>query len=120
MKCPRCNKKIKKNDFACPNCGWYDETADDFSLNSTAIKSTKIQNVPPKRNYVREVSALAICAIFFSFIIPIVGFILGVVGHSTYYDERYKKYCKIAILISIACVFVPILLKYIISIFFLK
>ena len=118
MKCPRCNKKIKKNEFSCPNCGWYDQTADDFSLNSDAIKSTKIQYVPPKRKDIREISALAVCAIVFSFIIPIVGFILGVVGHSTYYDERYKKYCKIAIWISIAVVIIPVILKYVISIFF--
>lgn len=118
MRCPRCNKKIKKNEFACPNCGWYDETADDFTLNSDAIKSTKIQKIPTKRNNIREVSALAVCAIIFAFIIPIVGFILGVVGHSTYYDERYKRYCKTAILISIAVVMIPVILKYIISIIF--
>ena len=71
MYCKDCGKEISKNAKACPNCGCSYE--DDVSISHKA------------------------CAIGFSIIIPIIGFVLAVVG--LYRGD--KVCCRIALFLSI-------------------
>ena len=71
MYCKDCGKEISKNAKVCPNCGCRYE--DDVSISHKA------------------------CAIGFSIIIPIIGFVLAIIG--MYKGD--KVCCRIALFLSI-------------------
>lgn len=58
-------------------------------------------------------STLAICALIFAFIIPLVGFILGIVGINKYpKGSTYRAFCKVGIIWP--CVIVGLAILYVI------
>lgn len=89
MFCSKCGNEIDNEAMVCPKCG----CATANMVNMNAQKAAAAQT--------GETSTLATCATVFAILMPIVGFILGIVGCCKYKDEALKKKSISAIVISI-------------------
>lgn len=84
--CSKCGKELMDEAVICVNCGCA--VANEQTANPTAVQN-------------RESSSTANCALIFAFLCPIVGLIIGIVGLRKYKDQRLRKRCTTAIVISI-------------------
>lgn len=89
--CSKCGKEIMDEAVICVHCGCQ---VDGKQINTPA------QPVQPL-NDPSESGGLAIAAIIFSFLSPLIGFILGIVGYNKYKTPAYKGQCSAAMFISI-------------------
>lgn len=87
MFCSKCGNEIDNEALICPKCGCA-------TANMEAQKSTVSDVVSG------ETSTMATCAIVFAILIPIVGFILGIIGVVKYKTDAYKKRSIAAIILS--------------------
>ena len=85
--CTKCGKQIMDEAVICVHCGCKVEI-----ITTTATNAEHNSSEPPK---------LPTLALTFSFLVPVVGLILGIIGCSTISDAAYKKTCTNAIIISI-------------------
>jgi len=95
MYCTRCGAEVSPDAKFCPICGAKIENNEskeneyfDSSEKSSIDKSDKIETI-------------SILALVFSFVAPLVGLILGIVGSNKNYNKRNSQFCKVAIAISI-------------------
>lgn len=105
--CAKCGKELFDEAVVCPECG---------CATGEALHSGMTNNTSDKRG-LRESAGLANTSLAFAFLVPIVGFILGLIGVSTYKTKIYKGQSKAAIFISVAveivlCITVAVLIKY--------
>ena len=82
--CQKCGKELFDEAVICPNCGC-----------AVAAEAMKMQKAAT------ENGGLASAAMVFAFLMPLVGFVLGLIGSVKYTDEDYKKKSINAITISI-------------------
>jgi uncharacterized membrane protein YvbJ len=92
MFCSKCGNEISDQSVVCPNCG---------CATSNAVPTQQTQSTSAPVIEDGETKTLATCALVFSFLMPIVGLILGIIGTIKYKTESLKKQCIIAITISI-------------------
>jgi uncharacterized membrane protein YvbJ len=92
MFCPKCGNEISDQSVVCPKCGCP-------TSNEVPVQQQASTSAPMLEN--GEKKSLATCALVFSFLMPIVGLILGIIGTIKYKTEKLKKQCIIAIPISI-------------------
>ena len=85
--CSRCGKQINEEAAICIYCG----CAVEGSYGSRG----------------EERSGLSTCAVVFSILVPIVGFVLGIIGACIYRDKGLKAKCVTAIILSIC---IPIII----------
>ena len=90
--CSKCGKQIMDEAVICVHCG-----CQVASVNNTTSSSHSVNSV----GYPEESKTLSTCAIVFSFLIPILGFILGIIGACRYKTDTYKSTCVGAIFVSI-------------------
>lgn len=94
MFCQNCGNEINDNAVVCPKCGCPTENnSNNFSAAPAASNAPVIEN--------GEKRTLADCALVFSFLMPIVGLILGIIGTIKYRTAKLKNKCIAAIPISI-------------------
>lgn len=84
--CSKCGKELMDEAVICVNCGCA-------VVNEQTANQTAVQN--------RESSGTANCALVFSFLCPIVGLIIGIVGLCKYKEQKLRKRCTTAIVVSI-------------------
>lgn len=93
MFCSKCGKEIDDQAVVCIHCGCPVESANKESY--VPVTDAPIQEETGEKK------TLANCAVVFSFLIPIVGLILGIVGITKYKNEKLRKQCICAITLSI-------------------
>lgn len=104
MYCQKCGNEINDMAVICPNCG--------CSTENEIPKPQPEQSVTNADSVVNgEKSTLATAALVFSFLMPIVGLILGIVGAVKYKTEKYKKQSIVAIPLSIVVWFVVMIIN---------
>lgn len=89
MFCRKCGKEIDDEAMICPFCG---------------CATSNLQSDGNNENIAKEDSSIAILSIVFAAFIPIVGFILGIIGIRKYKNGKNKKKCIIAITLSVVVV----------------
>ena len=82
--CQKCGNQVMDEAIICPACGCA-VAAEAYQMKRAAT----------------ETPGLATCAVAFSFLSPIVGIILGIIGLSKYTTETYRRKCSSAIVIAI-------------------
>ena len=89
--CSKCGKQLKDTTVTCPECG-------------SVINNTQAENYVEFMHVHQpeEPSGFSTAAIVFAILIPLVGFVLGMIGYNQYETPSYQKKCKIAIILSIA------------------
>lgn len=85
--CQKCGKQLMDEAVICPGCGCA--VGNNQSINTTQV------------NTAGETSGIATGALVCSFLIPIVGLILGIVGACKYKTPELKNRSIAAILVSI-------------------
>ncbi|MDD7351370.1 MAG: zinc-ribbon domain-containing protein [Clostridia bacterium] len=108
MFCSKCGKEISDDAVICPNCG--------VPTNNYNGVSTK-----PKSNTddAGNVNTMSIIALVMSFIVPLVGFIMGLIYRPKAVaidDESSRKKCTAAIWISVVYFALCIVLSIVYSI----
>lgn len=103
MYCQKCGKEINDMAVICPNCGCstQNEISEQHPMQGVTNTDTVVNG---------EKSTLATGALVFSFLMPIVGLILGIVGAVKYKTTKYKKQSIIAIPLSIVVWFVVMII----------
>ena len=97
--CSHCGKQLDDAAVICPGCG-------------CAVNNTPSNNAPQTNAAQMPISSaevivegekplIARLAVAFTFLLPIVGLILGIIGVIKYKTEKFKKQCIIAISISV-------------------
>ncbi len=89
--CSKCGKEIMDDAVICIHCGCSTNSNAGFTPQNPII-----QNKAPE-----ETKTLATCALVFSFLMPLIGLILGIVGACKYETPEYKSSSVSAIFISI-------------------
>ena len=89
MYCSKCGKEIHDQAVVCTGCGCAVKQNED----KMSVENSNKQK--------RESSSTANCALLFAFLIPIVGFIMGIVGCVKYQTPTYKNRCIVAIVLSV-------------------
>lgn len=91
--CSKCGKEILDEAVICVHCGCavQNSGANNLTTGTTVVEV----------NEANESSTLSTCALVFSFLMPIVGLILGIVGACKYKTSSYKTSCISAIILSI-------------------
>lgn len=97
MFCSKCGNEINDMAAICPNCGCPTEKYPQ----ETNVATQSVQSTSAPKIEDGEKPTLARCALVFSFLMPIVGLILGIVGVIKYKTDDLKKKCIIAIPVSI-------------------
>lgn len=88
IKCIECGKEISDKADACPNCG--------FKLDlDSRVKGNEMMKEQIKKKE-RHKNDFGLIALLLAVLIPIVGFIMGIIG-----TVKGKTYCMIAILVSV-------------------
>ncbi|MGN0771064.1 MAG: zinc-ribbon domain-containing protein [Christensenellales bacterium] len=106
MFCSKCGKEISDDAVICPNCG----------VPTSNYKGTTDKSNSDDTN---NVNTMSIIALVMSFIIPIVGFIMGLIYRSkavAINDESSRKKCTVAIWVSVAYFVLSIVLSIVYSI----
>ena len=109
--CVKCGKELVDEAVVCPGCGCAagNENSNHKEYASRPVEVEDTHDAP-------ESSGLASAAIALSFISPIVGFILGLVGLSKYKTDRCRSRCRTAIILSvvvwIVCTIICLALMY--------
>lgn len=87
MFCPECGKKISRRAFSCPECGYV--------LNNNVSTTNDYNNNNDK-------SGMAVASLICSFLIPLLGLILGIVVLNAYKGKNNssKTMALIAVIIS--------------------
>ena len=114
--CTNCGFQLADEAAVCSHCGTaapaanntpYHQLYQQPPYSQTPYQQTPYQQSPYQQNpyqqpYVEtESSTLAICALVFAFIIPIVGLVCGIIGVCKYKTPSYKSRSIAAIIISI-------------------
>ena len=105
--CSKCGKELDDNAVFCMNCG-------------NAVDAQSAAHQPYQQGYQqpyqqgyqqpyqpynngndRESSSTANCALLFAFLVPLVGFIMGIVGLSKYKTPTFRNRCIAAIVVSV-------------------
>lgn len=94
MFCQKCGKEINDEAVICVGCGCPVTPVQSSTPSASTISSS---NSKP----VQESNSTANCALLFAFLIPIVGFIMGIVGACKYKTPSFKSKCITAIVISV-------------------
>ena len=96
--CSHCGKEIDDNAVICPGCGCPVQSA---TANNTAANPAFGQISNADVIVDGENPKIARLALVFSFLMPIVGLILGIIGAVKYKTQKFKTQCLIAIPVSI-------------------
>ena len=88
MYCSKCGKEILDEAVVCVHCGCAVQPM---------IPNTQQHNTENDT----ETNVLAVVALAFAFLMPIIGLILGVIGCAKYRNEKYRNWCIYSIGISI-------------------
>ena len=67
---------------------------------------------PPAPQPQQEKSGMATAAIVFAFLIPLVGFILGILGKKKYQSPALQKRCQTAIVISVIVFIINLIINF--------
>lgn len=108
MFCSKCGKEISDDAVICPNCG---VPTNNYNGASTKLKSSSDDS--------GNVNTMSIVALVMSFIIPLVGFIMGLIYRPKAVaidDEPSRKKCTAAIWISVAYFILSIILSIVYSV----
>lgn len=87
--CQTCGKEIHDNAEICPYCG---------------CRVTQL-----------ETAGLAVAALVLTFIMPLIGFILGCVGVAQYKNKTYRSMCKFASIFPIAIIIITVIISVILG-----
>ena len=99
--CVKCGSEIPANSKFCSQCG---APADGPASQYTNVEQpTSAPAYGYQYPVAQEGKALGICAIVFGVLIPLVGFICGIVGMTTYKEESNKSLATIGLIVSIVC-----------------
>lgn len=92
--CQKCGKELLDQAVICPGCGC------SCAPQQTTAVPTYASNTVVNQVTDMESSSLANCALLFSFLMPIIGLILGIVGAVKYRTPSYKSRCITAIIVG--------------------
>lgn len=93
MFCTKCGKEINDQAVVCVHCGCLVENGNHGGYASVSNMTAGTETA--------EKSTLAVLSFVFAFLMPIVGFVLGIVGAIKYKNRKYKNLSVIAIPLSI-------------------
>lgn len=105
--CPNCGKELRDDELFCSECGNAVNAASQQTIQGQqpiyGQQPYSPQQVPQAQYPAvsAEKKGLAVCALVFSFLMPIVGIILGIIGAVKYKTPKFKNQCIAAIPISI-------------------
>ncbi len=104
--CQVCGNQLLDAAVVCPRCGCACGPNPQMPHNPYHHSSQYPQNQYGYMHYQNEEddyesSALANCATIFSFLVPIVGVILGIVGVCKYRDRTLRSQSRLALFLSI-------------------
>lgn len=105
MHCTNCGKELRDNDKFCPSCGKENQYFNDngyYEQNNTTYYQGNNVNKD-------EGNWLGILAIVFSVLGGWIGLVLSIVGLCTSQSPKERKYCKIALGISITWIIICII-----------
>ncbi|MBP3854507.1 MAG: hypothetical protein IK990_02695 [Ruminiclostridium sp.] len=91
----KCGKETENGTLFCPNCG--ERLLDTAYTQGQSAPYSGGYSFPQQPEY--ESPALAICALVFTFIFPLVGLILGIVGLKKY-KVRNRGMCIASVVVS--------------------
>ena len=100
MFCSKCGNEVNDEAVVCPRCGCMIRRIEPMPQSATSAPTLESG----------ETSGLATGALVCSFLIPIVGLILGIVGTVKYTTPSLKNRCITAIILSIVVWIVTIFL----------
>lgn len=83
--CKNCGKELEDDIAYCPKCG--------CETNNTPQDYTHV--------YQHESDGLAKAALILAFLLPVIGFVLGIIGAVTYKTKQYKNESACAAILSI-------------------
>ena len=105
--CSKCGKELDDNAVFCMNCGnAVDVQSAAHQPNQQGYQQPYQQGYqqpyqPYNNGLDRESSSTANCALLFAFLVPLVGFIMGIVGLSKYKTPTFRNRCIAAIVVSV-------------------
>ena len=91
--CSKCGKEIMDEAVICVHCG--------CPVTNATFNTAPAQPPVQPLNDPTESGGLATAAMIFAFLIPLLGFILGIVGACKYKTPSYKGTSSAAIFVSI-------------------
>ena len=102
--CVKCGKELFDEAVICPGCGC---PAADKLVGKVGMQTVYTEEEAEPR---QETAGLAKASIVCALLVPLVGFILGIVGACKYRNPKFKDQCKTSIFVSVVVEFIVVLL----------